>query len=156
MKQFSSEKKFLDKILTFGKSLPEEMIIIAPGLLISMLRKRLRMSQKYLAQKLGVSQPYIARIESGKSIPSNKTLKRIFNVMGCSFAIILIPEKMPDEILQEQAKKIAQKRIQYVEGTMSLESQLPSREDMKELLIEEEKKLLSSTSEKLWEIEDEK
>jgi len=156
MRQLSSEKKFLDKILRFGEKIPEEMINIAPGLLISMMRKRLRMTQKYLAKKVGVSQPYIARFESGKLIPSFVMLKKIFKVMGCSFSMILVCEKMPDEILKEQARKVAKKRIQYIEGTMSLESQLPSKDDMKQLLIEEQNKLLSSNTKKLWDIEDEK
>ena len=156
MRQLGSEKKYIDKILKFGEKLPEEIINVSPGLLISLMRKRLRMSQKYLAKKIGVSQPYIARFESGKLIPSLTMLEKIFKVMDCSFSIILVPQKMPDEILKGQAKKIAQKRMKYIKGTMSLESQMPNQEEMKELLMEEQNKILLSKTEKIWDIEDEK
>lgn len=41
-------------------------------------------SQKRLAQELGTSQPYVARLEAGRSDPQISTVRRICSVLGIS------------------------------------------------------------------------
>src|SRR5690606_3530290 len=102
--------------------------------LIRLLRKRLRMTQKQLAKRAGIPQSYIAKIESGRTKPSLETWGKIFRSLHCSITVLLIPEKMPDDLLEEQAYATALKRVNYVAGTMALEDQLPSKRDLKEMI----------------------
>ncbi|NGX62857.1 MAG: hypothetical protein KR126chlam6_00259 [Candidatus Anoxychlamydiales bacterium] len=152
MKQLNSEQKYIDKILKIGMKLPEDVKNVESKVLISLLRKRLRMTQTVLAKKLGISQAYMAKIESGKITPSLSILAKIFEIMKCSFSIILIPEIMPDELLKKQALKAAKQNLKYIAGTMSLEDQLPKEQNMQDLLIEEQNRLLKSNTSKIWEI----
>ncbi len=48
---------------------------------IRIRRKRLGLTQKELAELVGVSQPLIAKIESGKTDPKLSLVKKIFNVL---------------------------------------------------------------------------
>lgn len=45
-------------------------------------RKKARLSQKELGQKLGVSQQHIAQYENGKRIPKLETIRKIADALG--------------------------------------------------------------------------
>lgn len=47
--------------------------------IIKMLRARDNISQEELAEKIGISRPALSNIETGKMIPSGKTVIRIAN-----------------------------------------------------------------------------
>lgn len=145
-----SEKRFIDSLLRSGKGLSHEFIHHSLHDLLRLLRKRLRMTQKQLAKRIGIPQSYIAKIEAGKSKPSLETWEKLFRSLHCSLAILLIPEKMPDKLLEEQAYAAALKKVNYVAGTMALEDQLPSKKDLEELIEDEKTELLNSESTKIW------
>lgn len=50
-----------------------------------------RLSQAELGNKLGVSQPYIAKLESGDHFPSLSTLARLAQRLGLEFHIDVTP-----------------------------------------------------------------
>lgn len=50
-----------------------------------------RLSQAELGNKLGVSQPYIAKLESGDHSPSLSTLARLAQRLGLEFHIDVTP-----------------------------------------------------------------
>ena len=50
-----------------------------------------------------------------------------------------------------QVKKVAEKQIRYVQGTMNLENQEPDSEYLEEVLKQETEKLLRGSSKRLWE-----
>jgi len=52
------------------------------GKQIKYLRNRVNMTQEVLAEKIGVHQTYIGKIESGKSNPSALLLYRISRALG--------------------------------------------------------------------------
>jgi len=52
-------------------------------------RQRAGLSQSELAAKMGTSQSTIARLESGQTLPSTKTLLRFANATGSKFQIRL-------------------------------------------------------------------
>ncbi|WP_415333947.1 helix-turn-helix domain-containing protein [Clostridium perfringens] len=53
------------------------------------IRRKRNISQKCLAQKLGISQSYLSELESKKSIPSISTIKKLSNVLElCPIRII--------------------------------------------------------------------
>jgi len=53
-------------------------------------RSRSGLTQAQVAERLGVSQPAVARIESGKNV-SLKTLRRYARALGCTVKIELKP-----------------------------------------------------------------
>jgi ribosome-binding protein aMBF1 (putative translation factor) len=53
-------------------------------------RLRARLSQAELAQRMGTSQSTIARLESGQTLPSTKTLLRFAKATGSKFHVRLL------------------------------------------------------------------
>lgn len=145
-----AEKKFIDKILKTGKGLPKEVLFQDPRALVRSMRKRLRMTQHQLAKRVKLPQSYIAKLESGRISPTLETLEKVLRGLGCSCTLLLIPEIDPDELLRNQAHLAAQERVKYVAGTMALEDQLPTKSVLKEMVEEEQKKLLDSETSKIW------
>ncbi len=146
-----AEKKFIDAMLKAGKNLPKELLFQSVSILIRSMRKRLRMTQHQLAKRVKLPQSYIAKLETGKSIPSMETLEKVFKGLGCAITLLLVPEIDPNELLKKQALIAAEKKIKYVAGTMALEEQLPSKKALEEMVAEEQKKLLDSGTSKIWE-----
>jgi transcriptional regulator with XRE-family HTH domain len=46
-------------------------------------RKKANLTQVELARKIGISQPYVARLEGGKANPTLGTIGSLLAVMGC-------------------------------------------------------------------------
>jgi transcriptional regulator with XRE-family HTH domain len=55
-------------------------------------RRELHLTQLELAEKLGVSRPYIAEVEAGKSIPSLETVERFAKALDCPPVTLLVIE----------------------------------------------------------------
>ena len=51
-------------------------------------RRKAKMTQAKLAERSGVSQGYIAHIESGRRIPAVKTAKKIADVLGIDWVLL--------------------------------------------------------------------
>jgi predicted transcriptional regulator len=70
-----------------------EYVALAPKFEIAaeLLRARLRpgLSQAELATRMGTSQSTIARLESGQTLPSTKTLRRYGEATGSKFHVRL-------------------------------------------------------------------
>lgn len=54
-------------------------------------RARAGLSQEALAKKIGTTQSAIARIESGRNLPSMKTIKRYAEATGSRLSLELLP-----------------------------------------------------------------
>lgn len=144
-----TQKKMLEHFLSL---LPEdEETHLDLPTLVRLIRKRLHMTQKNLADRIGVPQSFISKVESGQVEPTLKTLKKIFNGFFCDFVILPVPKCSFDELLEKQAERAALKHVEYVKGTMSLEKQLPDEEFIKELVKEEKDRYLYTGSSKIWE-----
>ncbi len=98
MRQLNSEK--LVKLPTLNQQLDEEYIKPGTpereafhedaiswyyGQLLRVRRRELKMTQKYVAEKLGREQSYIARVERGKADIQLSSLFRIAAVLGIRF-----------------------------------------------------------------------
>ena len=81
---------------------------------IRILRNYLRMTQAELAQRCHISQPHLARIESGKMDPQIGTLKKIFQGLSCDLDIAPRPQKPLEEVLRGRARSLALKRLDGV------------------------------------------
>lgn len=51
-------------------------------------RRKAKMTQAKLAERSGVSQGYIAHIESGRRVPAVKTAKKIADVLGIDWVLL--------------------------------------------------------------------
>ena len=56
---------------------------------IRQLRHAQKLSQTELAEKIGVTQPYITEIEKGKKTPSVDVLEKLCGALGCSADFLL-------------------------------------------------------------------
>jgi len=55
-------------------------------------RNRAGLTQKELARKMGTTQPVVARLESGRTRPSMRTLERLANATGSRLLISFQPQ----------------------------------------------------------------
>ncbi|MEC4675219.1 MAG: helix-turn-helix domain-containing protein [Nitrospirota bacterium] len=117
---------------------------------IKNLRVALRMTQTDLAQRAQVTQPHLAAIESGKVDPQFKTLRRIFDALSCDITITPRPKADIQEVLRDQARRIARKRLQMVVGTMAMEGQVADAEVFEQVLEKRVDDILNDPGERLW------
>ncbi len=81
----------------------------ALGMALIKARQESNITQKQLAEKAGVTQPYIAELESGEANPSMETAGRILAILGQRIVIEVKPlfeEEIP-EIYQQKAEKLS-------------------------------------------------
>lgn len=60
-------------------------------------RKRCNMTQKQLAEKTGIDQSDISKIETGNANPALSTLKRLAEAMDCVLKLEFVPKNIPSE-----------------------------------------------------------
>jgi DNA-binding XRE family transcriptional regulator len=70
-----------------------ERLAVARMVAVQLIRYRAEhdLSQRALAEKLGVSQPRIVELESGEKTPTFDTIVKIAAVTGIEFAIDIVP-----------------------------------------------------------------
>ena len=146
-----SEKLLLEDIFNLGKDLLKHQRDQNIGSIIALIRTQLRMPQDVIAKRAGVPQSTISRIESGRLHPNVSTLEKIMSAMECDLVISAVPREDLETIRKKQAYKKARGKISYLHGTMSLEKQAPKLKILNELIDEEVKDLLNSSSSRLWE-----
>lgn len=66
---------------------------LEPGYQIARLRIARGLTQAQLAELVGTRQPSIARIESGKSLPSLSFLERVAGVLNARVEVRILPLK---------------------------------------------------------------
>jgi len=146
-----SEKLLLEKIRVLALALRVQQRDLAIGPLMVLIRSQLKMSQRALALRAKVPQSTISKMESGVLQPNVATLHKVFNAMECDVLITAIPRERLDIILQKQVMAKAKKRVEYLQGTMSLEKQKIDSDLLNEFVQEEAKSVLDLPSSKLWE-----
>jgi transcriptional regulator with XRE-family HTH domain len=144
------EEQLAQSLIKKGKGLANDQEVISAGALILLLRQSLQMNQRQLAQRAGVPHSTISRIERGEMHPNEDTLHKIFAAMECDIAFVPVPRfKNIPALLREKAKRLAEKRLIKVEGTMALEKQRPEKKWRHKLLESEIERILQSPSQ-LW------
>jgi transcriptional regulator with XRE-family HTH domain len=63
------------------------------GMTLYKIRKQMNLTQKELSDKLGISQPYIAKLESGEANPTVSSVGEILAVLGFMLITDSIPMK---------------------------------------------------------------
>lgn len=142
----------LDKRLSI---LREHFKIMPPfiGGWISLIRKSLGMTQVQLAKRLGITPQTLSEIEKyeQKGTITLSTLKRIGHALECSVYVTFIPKMPLENIVTEQAKKIAQKMVRQAAHTMALEKQQPSKKYLEQQVEELAAELVRSQDKHIWE-----
>jgi ribosome-binding protein aMBF1 (putative translation factor) len=71
-----------------------------------------KLSQRALAEKLGVKQPFVARLEAGETNPEVETLIKLSRVLRIEFVIDISPEKRAPKLVTKRARdqQVAQVR----------------------------------------------
>jgi predicted DNA-binding mobile mystery protein A len=92
---------------------------------IRAIRDSLGMTTIQLAQRLGVSQPRISAIEKNEVNNSLtlETLMRVAEALDCRFVYALVPNSSLDDLVRQQARKVALESLSQVEQSMRLEDQ---------------------------------
>jgi DNA-binding XRE family transcriptional regulator len=83
-----------------------ERLALARHVAVELIRYRSEngLSQRALAEQLGVSQPRVVELESGEKNPQFETLAHIVAVTGIEFAISLVPEGRDPKLVGKAAK----------------------------------------------------
>lgn len=152
-KQIASERLLIKEVTKKAQDAREAARGQSIGLLIKFVRKQLGMTQSVLARRSGMPQSTISRVERGQRDVSISTLQRILQALSCQLVLTPMLEKTVDEIRYEQARKVAEKHVRYVQGTMNLENQEPGHQFIQEVLKVEIEKLLNGPDHRLWEDE---
>ena len=151
MKQHSpSEKLFIEEVMLAAQKLQTAIKGLSIGTLIRSIRTQLGMSQNALAKRAGVPQSTVSRIEQGQSDLTKSTLKKILEALSCDLVIVPLLQNTIDCIRRNQARKVVEKQISYLKGTMNMEEQQPDSRFIEELLKQEEERLLQGPNVKLW------
>lgn len=61
------------------------------------IRRSRNLTQKEVAERAGISQPALSRIELGGGVPDIETLRRLGNAMGVRFRVIIGDEEAEQE-----------------------------------------------------------
>lgn len=151
MKRFvSSEKLLVEELAEIAKNTKEMSKGLNIGALIRMIRLQLGMSQAVLSRRANILQSTISRIENGGKDLNLSSLNKILKALSCDLVIVPLLLEPIDTIRRRQAKKQAKRRIDYLKGTMGLEKQEPDEKLVKELLLQEENRLLHGGGSELW------
>ncbi len=79
---------------------------------IKLLRKKLGWSQEFLAEKTGVSAPYITQIEVGKRAPSLDIIEKLATALQVEYKVLFEPQDAAkDAALNEFSKYILESRL---------------------------------------------
>lgn len=151
MKSFSpSEKLLIEEITQAAQKTRVAVRGLTIGALIKSIRVQLGMSQKALAKRAGVPQSTISRIEQEERDANLSTLNKILGAISCDIVIVPLLQDSIDTIRRKQARKMAERQVRYLKGTMNLEDQQPDSRFIEELIKQEEERLLQGSNSKLW------
>lgn len=76
------------------------------GRLLREARERAGLSQRELAERAGTSQSVVARIESGRTSPTEGTLSRLLEAAGFELRVTLVPRPAADTHMLDDVARI--------------------------------------------------
>lgn len=99
------------------------MIDIEPiGRRIKRERLSRAMTQRVLANEVGVGTPHISKIEAGRESPSDDLLRKMADVFDCDFdELLLVARRIPEDLLEQLASD-PKESLQYLRRWKSPES----------------------------------
>ena len=119
---------------------------------VKAIREALGMTAAQLASRIGVTRPRVHEIEKSEVSGSITldSLERAAHALNCQLVYALVPRKSLEELTQEQALRVAEKKIQKTAHSMALEDQTVDRQDELEQIQLLAKRLVEKSVTKLW------
>lgn len=119
---------------------------------IKLIRESLGMSTNSLAKRAGLDQSRISRLEHAEIDGDLRlsSLKKLAEALDMKFLYGFVPKSSLEDMVNEQAKKIALERVAKVSHTMSLEAQELSKEEEKRMLKDLIQKILVEQPKNFW------
>ncbi|MDR6193320.1 mobile mystery protein A [Siphonobacter sp. SORGH_AS_0500] len=119
---------------------------------IKLLRDALGMSTTQLAKRVGIDQSRISRLEHAEIDGDLKlsSLKKIAEGLNLRFVYGFVPKDSFEQVVKEQAQKIAKKRMDRVNHTMRLEEQELSVEEKAKAFDDLVQKILLEDAKDFW------
>lgn len=120
----SKARKNLDFRLSEGRGLRQKLARPNQGW-IRAIRQALGMTAEQLGRRMGVTQATLSGLEASEINGSIRlaTLRKAAEAMNCTLVYALVPNTSLEEIVQDQARKVATEQLKPVEHTMLLENQ---------------------------------
>jgi predicted DNA-binding mobile mystery protein A len=119
---------------------------------IKILREALGMSTKQLSKRVGIDQSRISRLENSEIEGDLKlsSLKKIAEGLDMKLVYYFVPKTSLEQMVYNQAKAIAQKRLNKVNQTMRLEDQELSESQKVKALEDLTQKILINEPKDFW------
>jgi len=119
---------------------------------IKAIREALGMTTAQLARRIGVSQPRVVAIEKAEKNASITldSLERAARAMDCQVVYALIPRKPLNDLVEERAHIVAEKRLQSTRHSMALEAQSVDKSDEEDQLKRLSERLIEKAGSELW------
>lgn len=119
---------------------------------IKTIRGVLSMSATQLGKRVGVDQSRISRLENAEKSGNLKlsSLQKIAKGLNMHFVYGFVPQDSLEEMVRNQAKRIALKRLETLDNTMRLESQGLSGEEKSKALDDMIEKILIDNPKDFW------
>lgn len=114
---------------------------------ISAVRQALGMTAKQLAERVGLSQPRIAKMELNEKNLKISTMKKIAEGLDCEFVYGFVPKSSLQETIKRQAYKKAEAILLNVNTTMALEDQLA---DDPHILTDMADEMIAKNIKRIW------
>jgi predicted DNA-binding mobile mystery protein A len=125
--------------------------LVAPnGGWIRAVREALGMTATQFAERADVTRQTAHQYEKNEIDGSIRidTMRRAAEILECQFLYAFVPKTSFDEIVREQASKVAVNELARVDQTMLLENQRVDRREMEQRLTQRVEELIGSSQ--LW------
>lgn len=93
-----ADQKILDLLVSCGKKVPDPIQGLEPHVIIRTIRNAFGMTQAQLAERAGMPQSHLAKIETGKVDIQLSTLRKIFKAMDCAAMVVPKFLKSPRQV----------------------------------------------------------
>lgn len=119
---------------------------------VNAIREGLGMTLEELGSRVGLDRSRVYRIEQAEASGDIKlsTLQKMAEGLGVKFVYGFVPEDELENIVRDQAKKIAKERLSRIDHSMKLELQGVPDEEQEEALNDLIDKILIEEPKKFW------
>lgn len=120
---------------------------------IRAFREALGMSLESFGKRLGISRQSAHQLEEGESRGSIsvKRLRAAAEALDCELVILLVPKRPLQQMVEDQAAKVARTQVMRATHSMALEQQALSNERVQQMIEETARKLIDRGDPHLWE-----
>ncbi|MEN8128047.1 MAG: mobile mystery protein A [Planctomycetota bacterium] len=127
-------------------------VTVPPKGWVRAIRNALGMTGRQLARRLGTNRQRVARIEQDEKqgrVTVN-TLRNVAEAMDCEFVYGFVPRESLEQTVQDQARRVAVKRMNRSNQLMRLEAQELSKAEKDQVLNELIDEIVGTMPRYLW------